>query len=143
MLEYIPYLIIFIGFVVTAVAIFYKSEKLKLKETGIHVEGIVFKQEVSNSFNDSFSDNYNNQKDKVTVRFVTKKGEWITGLIQQDFQIFYTGQYKDGEKIQVYYDEKNSSHFYVDSKQSDTIGRAIIALAGIAVIIYGIYDILT
>lgn len=139
--EYYPYLLLLAGLVILAIAMFWESQNSKLKQTGICVEGIVFEQDVESSFRLSFSepDHYRSIKDKVTIRFVTKKQEWITAPIKQDFSVFYTGQYKDGDKVVVYYEEKNPSNFYVDSKQSETIVRIIAALLGLMLTIAGLY----
>lgn len=141
MSEYLPYAILVFGIVCLGLSLFSNSAKSNLRETGIPVEGIIFKQEFSDGGNgspDGFS-GYN--KDKITIRFVTETGEWITGVLKQDFSITYTGQYKNGEKIKLYYNKDNPSEFYVHSKQSEFIGKIMTALAGIILIIAGLYQL--
>ena len=138
--EFLPYIFLLIGLIVLAITFFYKSNKSELKKTGIAVDGIVFDQEMSSS--GSFDNSTTGQNDKITVRFVTQKQEWITGQIQQDFQIYYSGQYKNGETLKVYYDEKNPSNFYVDTKQSELKGRVVIAIVGFVFLLIGLYKII-
>ncbi len=139
---YLPFLFLVTGLALVIISVFYKSEKSKLKLTGILAEGIVLEKETSIHFSYS-SDNGNaSAKDKVIVRFITQKEEWITGAIQQDFQIFYTGQYKDGDKVTVYYHPDNPNHFYVDTKQSELTGRIVISLAGLVFLLIGLYKLL-
>ena len=61
---------------------------------------------------------------------------------KQGFQFFYTGQYKDGEKVKVFYNKEDPYHFYVDSKQSEMFGRIIGAVIGLVIIIIGLYQLL-
>ena len=79
--------------------------------------------------------------DKVTVRFVTKNKEWITGNLKQEFAIFFTGQYKIGESVEVYYDPKNPSDFFVDTKQSGKTGRLLLAAIGVIFFLIGVYQL--
>jgi hypothetical protein len=137
---YLPYVFSVAGLAVITIAFFYTAKKNQLKETGIPVDGIIFRQDINNKYNQSY-DSITPVNDKITVRFVTQKQEWITGEIKQDFQLFYTGQYKDGETIKVYYDPENPSDFYVDTKQSELISRVLIGLAGITLLLYGLYKI--
>ena len=81
----------------------------------------------------------NNVNDKVIIRFVTRKQEWITGPIDQDFKIFFTGQYKDGDTVKVYYNPTLPSEFYVDTKQSELVTRIIGGLTGTCLTIIGLY----
>ncbi len=102
------YILPFVFFLTGITALLYallKEDKIeKLKSTGEQCEGIIFQQSQKNNYS-SDNSNYN---DSVTVRFVTKKQEWITADMKQDFAIFYSGQYKDCDKVIVYYDPKRS-----------------------------------
>lgn len=138
--EYLPYVYSVAGLALIAIAFFYTSEKNKLKETGIPVDGIIFRQEINN-YNQSVDDSISSVNNKIIVRFVTQKQEWITGEIKQAFQLFYTGQYKDGETIKVWYEPDNPSDFFVDTKQSESIGRAAFAVAGFLLFVFGLYRI--
>ena len=139
--EYQPYIFLAVGLIVLAVSLLFESKKSRLKETGIAVDGIVFSQESANTTIGSSTGSYTSVKDKVRVRFVTKNEEWITGVIEQDIQFFYTGQYKDGDTVQVYYDKDNPSNFYVDTKQSEIIGRLIIGGIGTIFTLIGLYQL--
>ena len=130
--EYQSYIFVVLGLVALIFPAFVESTKSKLKQTGIRVDGIVFEQGFDNS---SFT------KDKVTIRFVTQTGEWITGIIKQDFQVFYTGQYKNGDTVTVYYDKDNPSDFYVDTKQSELKGRLVFSLVGLVLLLIGLYKL--
>jgi hypothetical protein len=55
----------------------------------------------------------------------------------------FTGQYKEGESVEVHYDPKNPSDFFVYTKQSETLSRVIFALVGLGFSIIGLYQLLT
>ena len=139
---YLPFIFLGIGSVSIAIAIFFKSSKSILKETGIEVEGIIFKQERNTNFSTQIDDSSSSINNRITVRFVTKKQEWITEVIKQDFQLFYTGQYKDGNTIKIFYDESNPSNFFVDTKQSEFIVRIMFSIVGLVFISIGLYKII-
>ena len=139
---YLPFIFLGIGSVSIAIAIFFKSSKSSLKETGIEVEGIIFKQERNTNFSIQIDDSSSSINNRITVRFVTKKQEWITEVIKQDFQLFYTGQYKDGNTIKIFYDESNPSNFFVDTKQSEFIVRIMFSIVGLVFISIGLYKII-
>jgi Protein of unknown function (DUF3592) len=131
----IPYIAIAIGIVAILYAVLKSSDQNAiLRQTGQKVEGIIF--------NRDYSTYDSNTKDKVTVRFVTDKLEWITADINQDFSFFYTGQYKPGDKLIVYYDKEDPNKFYVDTKQSEVIGRLIGIIVGFIFIAFGVYQFL-
>ncbi len=136
-IQYLPYLSLAIGLIAIAFSILYVSKKSKLKQTGICVDGIIFKQDT-----EDYSQSDISAENKITVRFVTQKKDWITGDIGQDFQFFYSGQYKDGESVIIYYDEHNPSNFYVDTKQSEIIGRMFIAIIGLVFLSVGLFKLL-
>lgn len=139
--EYLPYLFLGMGLMAIAVSILYTSKNVNLKTNGISVEGIVYEQDYENTSFFSASDiDSPNIKDKITVRFLTRKDEWITGAIKQDFALFYN-QYKDGETVKVYYQEDNPSNFYVETGQSEFLGRLFIAFVGLVFTICGLYKI--
>ncbi len=122
-------------------ALLKKTSKNELKKTGIPVEGIVFKQD----YQPEIFSGSNSQlvKDQIFIRFVTLKKAWITEPINQEFAVFYSDQYKDGEPVSVYYDKNNPSNFYVDTKQSDIQGRLLFAIIGVAFIVTGIMQYLS
>jgi hypothetical protein len=130
--EFQPYLFIIGGLSLIVIALLKKASKSHLKQSGLKAEGIVF----------ALEGNGDNVKDKVTVRFVTEDKEWITGDINQEFASFFTGQYKKGQSVDVYYDPKNPSHFFVDTKQSETISRVVFAVVGLGFSLIGLYQLL-
>jgi hypothetical protein len=130
--QYLPYALLTFGLISIVKSCFYVSKKSNLKEIGIPVDGIVFTQS---------GDSVDDVNKKVEIRFVTKNQEWITGPINQDFQIFYTGQYKDGDHVKVFYNPAAPTEFYVDTKQSELIPRILGGLTGICLILIGLYQI--
>ena len=130
--QYLPYALLTFGLIAIVKSCFHVSNKSNLKETGIPVDGIVFTQS---------ADSVDDVNKKVVIRFVTKNQEWITEPIKQDFQIFYTGQYKDGDHVNVFYNPAAPTEFYVDTKQSELIPRILGGLLGICLILVGLYQI--
>ncbi len=127
----------FFGIVLIAISIFASLSNKKLKNSGITVDGTIFSLERDNDHIDS--DSYlSNVKGKITVSFLTTDKVWITDKPQTNFLISYTGQYKKGEPIKVTYDPENPSNFIVATKQSEKIGRVVVALGGIVFLIAGI-----
>lgn len=139
--EYQPYIFVVLGLIALVFSAFWATTKRRLKQTGIPVDGIVFKQDSDNRSSQSFDNSLSFTKDKITIKFVTQTGEWITGVLKQDFELFYTGQYKDGDTVKVYYDKSNPSDFYVDTKQSEFTGRLIFALVGLVFLSIGPYKL--
>ena len=81
------------GLIALSISVLWPSTNSHLKKTGIPVDGIVFKQGFENTNSSSFDNSFGQINDKITVRFVTHTGEWITDVIKQDLKIFFTGQY--------------------------------------------------
>jgi hypothetical protein len=133
-----PYAFVLLGIILLLVAIFKKSGKANLKSSGLKTEGIIHGLGYSNAPN---SDTTPNIKDKVTVRFTTNKKEWITVDIDQKFAVYFSNQYKEGQKVDVYYDPENPSDFFVDTKQSETIGRQLFAVVGLAFCVVGAFQL--
>ncbi|MFT3749511.1 MAG: DUF3592 domain-containing protein [Agriterribacter sp.] len=140
--EYYPWFFLIAGIAFISFSILWESKKSKLRQTGIHAKGIVLEQQFENKFRWSDSDNYQPEKNKITIRFLTENKDWITGTITQGFQLFYKGQYKDGAKIDVYYDRNNPSNFYADSKQTETTGRLVFGAIGVLLTLAGLYRLL-
>ena len=95
--HYQPYLLLLIGLISMILSLFHKSKTQKLEKTGERCEGIIFRLGYSNSLGPDM--NGSTTKNKITIRFVTNKKEWITEDLHTDFMISYTGQYKEGEKV--------------------------------------------
>ena len=136
--EYQTYIYLIIGLAVILFSLLGKTAKSKLKDTGIPVEGIVFTQ----SNGTASKERYGFSKE-ITIRFVTKTGEWITGVMKQDFIVFYPGQYKGGDTVKLYYDKDNPSDFYVETKQLEPVGRLITGFVGVALLLTGLYRLFT
>jgi len=141
LVEFEPYIFLVGGLILLIVSLFRNSSKSRLKETGIPVEGIVFEQGFEETINVSSDFSSPPVKDKITIRFVTLSGEWITEAINQDFSFFYTGQYKNGEPVKVYYEKDNPKNFFVDTKQSELTVRILGSVTGIGFSLYGLYEI--
>jgi hypothetical protein len=139
--EWQPYIFILLGLGSILLSIFKKSDKTALKVTGHKAEGIIFALGYS-SDNYSSSTQSSNVKDKVTIRFVTKDNQWITGDLKQDFAVFFSKQYKEGDAVDIYYDPLQPSNFFVDTKQSDAIARKFFTVIGFILCAVGIYQLL-
>ncbi len=140
--QYLPFAALVVGLFLIAFAILNDDKKSHLKKDGIQAEGIVFQQDEGfNIANNYIADRRFNIKDNVQIRFVTKKEEWITGPIDQDFQIFFPLQYSNGDTVKLYYNPDNPAEFYVDSMQSSIGVRVLIGLAGLAMVLISLYKI--
>ena len=127
--QYLPFAAVALGLPMTVSACFRVSQKSNLKKVGIPVDGIVCKQ------SDRSASNVN---EKITIRFLTKEQEWITGPIDQGFELFYTGQYKNGDPVKVFYNPDKPTEFYVDTKQSVLLVRIIGCVTGICLTVFGL-----
>jgi hypothetical protein len=136
-----PYIFIIIGLGCVLLAIFKKSDKANLKQTGQKAEGIIYALGQNDNSTSTFTKN-SNIKDKVTIRFLTLDKQWITGDLKQEFAAFFSNQYKEGDAVEVYYDSKQPSHFFVDTKQSERTSRIIFAGVGIVFSSIGFYQLL-
>ena len=135
-----PFAFLMTGSIFILLAIFRRSKQAVLKTKGKKAEGIIFSLERSRiQDNDEISHNI---KDKVTVRFLTESQEWITAELKQDYAVFYTNQYKEGDTIQVYYDPQNPSSFFVDTNQSEISSKLLFAVAGLILFGIGLYQLL-
>ena len=135
-------LLFFVGGIVSL--IYYLIERKKqtnntIKETGVFTEGIISNLEKSPSSNNSFENNNLEVMDKVTINFKTKKNESITTELKQNLAIFYTGQYKIGEKIELYYNPTNPKQIYVETKQSESNSSLLIIAVSFVLILIGLF----
>ena len=137
--HYQPYLLLLIGLISMILSLFHKSKTQKLEKTGERCEGIIFNLGYSNFLGPDM--NGSTTKDKITIRFVTNKKEWITEDLHSDFMISYTGQYKEGEKVAVIYNPENPSEFTIETKQSQTIGKLVFFFCGLVLVGAGIYEL--
>lgn len=129
------YFIFLLGIALILFSIFKKTKTASLVQTGVKAEATVRRIEYS----PQNRENNNIVMDKVTVDFTTKKNEWISAEISQEFALFYTGQYRLGDKVELYYDPAAPSSFYVTTGQSESNGRLFSAAAGIIFSLIGMY----
>jgi hypothetical protein len=132
-----PYIFILIGLTLLLIAIFKKSSNARLKKSGLKAEGVIYAKGGASKSN---SDESLNIQDKITVRFLTNNDEWITADVNQDFASFFTAQYKEGEPVNIYYDPKNPSNFFVDTKQSEPGGKILFIIGGLIFCGVGIFQ---
>ena len=100
----------------------FTERRAGLKQTGILVEGNIFLEDGNKT---------------PIVRFVTLDKEWITAALDQPFAISYTRQYFNEQPVNVYYSKDDAKKFYVDTKQSELIGRIVAIVAGVLLCVYG------
>lgn len=131
--ELLPFLPLAAGAVCILAAVFKKSPTAYLKQAGQRTEGIIYAVGTTAPGTDT-----SYVMDKITVRFVTREGKWITGDIKQEFASLYTNQYKLGEKVEVYYDPQHPSSFFVKTKQSEERWRMLFLLIGLGLCAVGL-----
>lgn len=135
-------LLFFVGGIVSLIYYLIERKKQKnntIKETGVLTEGIISNLEKSPSSNNSFENNNLEVMDKITINFKTKKNESITTELKQNLAIFYTGQYKIGEKIELYYNPTNPKQIYVETKQSESNSSLLIIGVSFVLILIGLF----
>lgn len=111
------------------------------------VQGIIFDVETTIRTQISLGNTDDNfwNAEKVTIRFTTKKQEWITADLDSasGFIIRYSGQYKQGDKVLVIYKPDNPYDFYVVNPKINDKDQIIFAIAGFVFIGVGIYFLIT
>lgn len=130
-----PYILPAIGIILILYATFKKSTEEKLKGKGIFAEGIVLEQSYRLH---SFSDGFSAAPDKITVRFLIRSNEWITTVTKNNFGIYYTNQYKNGESVKVLYNADKPDECVIVSKQSEQASRIVLICFGFVLCIIGI-----
>jgi len=130
---------IFTGLACFAISVFAKTAHKKLSQSGLSAEGIIYKLELDNG--SSRANGFSGKlKDKITVRFLTRENVWVTGEAKSQFLIFFTGQYKEGDLVRVKYNPDQPAEFILESRQSETAGRVIGVVAGLILVVSGIYQ---
>lgn len=111
------------------------------------VQGVVFDVEPQVNMYIGVGSDYDDFRnfDKVTIRFTTKKDEWITADLDSSsgFFIRTRGWYKQGDKLLVIYKPHNPYDFYVVSPKTSKTEQIVFAVAGFVFIAVGIYFLLT
>lgn len=89
---FLPYIFIVIGFGIMIYGFFKKRTTHILIKTDIKAEGIIYELKGKSS---GISISFNNiAYDKIIVRFVTDKLEWVTGKAQNEFGLFILANIK-------------------------------------------------
>lgn len=136
----LPYLFSIIGGILIIYPIIKSHPRRELYTKGIKAEGIIFDLGIQEQSKDITT--IINLQNKVTVRFLTEKKEWITADIKNDFAVFYTSQYKIGEKISVRYNPENPSDFVVETKQIIANAKLLFIGIGLIFLLFGLVQIL-
>lgn len=97
------FILFIVGVIAVAVTLLKKTkEPIKNAEKAV---GVVFKNEAGAAVS------LGNNSDKrlfIWIRFVTKADEWITEELSYDnVSVTYTGQFKEGKKVNVIYNSNN------------------------------------
>lgn len=96
-----PVSMLIVGVCVTWYGIYKKRKILRLRNSGLEAEGIVF---------DLTKNNDEESADKWVIRFLTKDNIWIT---KEPSVYFPHYGKKKGEKVQVFYDPDNPDDFII------------------------------
>ena len=120
--------------------------KLFLKKGEI-VPGVIYDVETVIQTRIAIGDTYNDfrKADKVTVRFTTKKQEWITADLDRPFWwiIGRRGLYRQGERVLVIYQPGNPYNFEIVRLKTSETEKIVFAIAGLVFIAVGIYFLIT
>jgi hypothetical protein len=127
---------IILGITLMVVSFVKQDYHKDLMKTGKHAEGIVFDQSVRTDTSSSSNVLLNTD---IVIRFTTEDKTWITGTMNQTFSTFFTGQYKVGQKVDVYYDPQKPSRFYVHTSQSPILARVLMFVVGLVLLLSGLY----
>ena len=131
------YIFLIIG-VVAIAGVLLKKGKLPMKNAA-KAEGVVFKNDAGAAV--SFG-NDSTRRTFVWIRFVTKAGEWITEELSFDNVCFtYTGQFKEGKKVNVIYNPHNPKEFLIDQHIGYESMKGIVIMIGMILIGVGLYSI--
>ena len=136
---FLPYIFIVVGLGIMLYGFLKKTTTATLIENGKKAEGIIFEMKSRSSGKLSFFNSI--AYDKIIVRFVTDKLEWITAEVQNEFGLFYSGQYKIGESVEVMYDPHDPKKFIIITKQSESNARLFAIIGGLIFIIAGIFKL--
>ena len=79
---------------------------------------------------------------QVTIEFVTNNDQIIQSDIDTNLTIFYTGQYKKGDKVKLLYNPEKPTEFVVNTSQSTTMARLLFVFVGLFLLLTGISMVL-
>lgn len=80
---------------------------------------------------------------EVTVEFLTDSCQSVQGDIATNPTLFYSGQYKIGDKVNLLYNPEKPTEFIVTSLQSTKTAKLIMILTGLFLMLTGIGMILS
>ncbi len=128
---------IILGIVLIVTSFVRQDYHKELLKSGIRTQGIIFDQSAATERGLSTNTLLNTD---TIVRFTTEEKTWVTGAISQDFATFFTGQYRVGQKVEVFYDPLDPSRFYVKTRQSSFAGRVLMFVVGVVFLLLGLYQ---
>ena len=135
--EFSYLIVIGIGLVATIVGYKKKKEIKRLRQSGVKVDGVVFKLEY-----EAFSPSSNDYLYYPVVRYLTVEKEWVT---EKYMFGSYPSKYNEGDTVPIIYNRENIKEFIIDDNSSKLIGYllwfgpAIIAVDIIVFIIKNIF----
>jgi hypothetical protein len=134
-----PYIFMIIGLVAIVLPFFPSTDKRSsLKESGEKAEGVIFRVEGRQG---GPAVGAGTRGPIVQVRFVTRSKEWITGTVEQKYQVSFSGQYKEGDPVDIYYDPSDPKVFILDTKQSTMVGKLMFTVVGLVFIGIGVFKL--
>ena len=74
----------------------------------------------------------------VTIEFMTKSCQSVQGDIDTNLTLFYSGQYKIGDKVNLLYNPEKPTEFIVTSLQSTKTTKLIMIVTGLFLMLTGI-----
>jgi hypothetical protein len=75
---------------------------------------------------------------QVTVEFLTNSNQIVKGEIDTNLTLFYSGQYKKGDKVNLVYNAEKPTQFIIISLQSTNTARLIMIISGLFLLMTGI-----
>lgn len=136
-----PYILIALGCLTIVIPFVKKFPAQMPPPSWLHSDGIVFqlgyKDENAAQSMDTIT------KNKITIRFLTQKQEWITEDLNTDGMILYMGQFKTGQAVDVVYNPDNPVEFTIVTNQSPTMQKLFWVLAGAVCLGVGVYQLVT
>lgn len=109
------------------------EKRKNIIQNGIEVEGVIF--EFDDSTPPISIDSYDNAKYPI-IRFVTKKGEWITEKSEYEVSSFL---FKEGQKVKVIYNPENPKDFIFKTKVDFSKFAYLFLIAGIILFSTGLW----
>ena len=122
--HYLPLILFVAGLAAILYALFQTKENEEWLSQAKTAEGIIFSQHSDGRGDDTLNN-------IITVRFVTEELEWITATVKQQMAIYYTGQYKEGEKVQLMYNPQNPQQFKLLTKQNPVLAKTVFIIIGL------------